>query len=344
MEMPPSPTALPPVRVVAVVPHWNRRDLLATLLDSLTLQTRHFDEVIVVDNGSSDDSVRFAQEKGARVVALDRNRGFAAAVNRGISAALEAPQPPMWIAILNNDVTLAPNWLAELLVAATETQSSDAAFITGKILSATNPALLDGTFDLLSRGACAARCGAGLPDTPPWNQPRVISFASMTAVLFRASVFRSLGTLDEIFGSYMEDVEFGLRCALAGCHGSYVPTAVAYHQGSATFGQWSSQSVFRISRNQLLLAAKHFAQQPRLPLIVGQGLWGLLALRHGCGRAFLRGKLAGWRDRRHLVRPDKTDNAALRALLKKSEEEILKLGRDTHLDQYWRAYFWLSPR
>ncbi len=166
----------------------------------------------------------------------------------------------------------------------------------------------------------------------------------MTAVLFRASVFRSLGTLDETFGSYMEDVEFGLRCALSGCHGSYIPAAVAYHQGSATFGQWSSQSVFRISRNQLLLAAKHFAHQPRLPLIVGQGLWGLLALRHGCGGAFLRGKLAGWRDRRQLTRPDKTDSAALRALLEKSEEEILKLGRETRLDQYWRAYFWLSPR
>jgi GT2 family glycosyltransferase len=343
MEMPPSPTALPPVRVVAVVPHWNRRDLLATLLDNLTLQTRHFDEVIVVDNGSSDDSVRFAREKGARVVAFDRNLGFAAAVNRGIAAALDAPQPPAWIAILNNDVTLATNWLAELLAAA-ETQLSDSAFLTGKILSAANPALLDGTFDLLSRAACAARCGAGLPDAPLWNQPRIIRFASMTAVLFRASVFRSLGTLDETFGSYMEDVEFGLRCALAGCHGSYIPTAVAYHQGSATFGQWSAQSVFRISRNQLLLAAKHFALQPRLPLIVGQGLWGLLALRHGCGRAFLGGKLAGWRDRRQLTRPDKTDSAALRALLEKSEEEILNLGRETHLDQYWRAYFWLSPR
>ncbi len=112
MEMPPSPTALPPVGVVAVVPHWNRRDLLATLLDNLTLQTRHFDEVIVVDNGSSDDSVRLAQEKGTRVVALDRNLGFAAAVNRGIAAALDGPQPPAWIAILNNDVTLATNWLA----------------------------------------------------------------------------------------------------------------------------------------------------------------------------------------------------------------------------------------
>jgi GT2 family glycosyltransferase len=342
MEMPPSPTASPPVRVVAVVPHWNRRDLLAGLLDNLTLQTRHFDEIFVVDNGSTDGSAHLAREKGARVVALDRNLGFAAAVNRGIAAALEAASPPVWIAILNNDVTLAPNWLAELLVAAA-TQSSDAAFITGKILSAANSAFLDGAFDELSRGACAARCGTGLPDAPIWNEPRVIRFASMTAALFRANAFRSLGTLDETFGSYMEDVEFSLRCALAGCYGSYIPAAVAYHQGSATFGQWSAQSVFRISRSQLLLAAKHFAQQPRLPLIIGQGLWGLLALRHGCGWAFLRGKAAGWRDRRQLARRQ-IDHAALRAILQASENEIRELGRQTRLDQYWRTYFWLSPR
>ena len=72
------------MKVAAVVPHWNRRDLLQTLLANLGEQTRPFDEIIVVDNGSADDSVLVAERAGARVIRLERNLGFAAAVNRGI--------------------------------------------------------------------------------------------------------------------------------------------------------------------------------------------------------------------------------------------------------------------
>ncbi len=85
----------------AVIPHWNRRELLDTLLRSIGDQTRPFDEVIVADNGSTDGSAQVAAQHGARVIELGRNFGFAAAVNRGIEAARSG-----WIAILNNDVVL----------------------------------------------------------------------------------------------------------------------------------------------------------------------------------------------------------------------------------------------
>ena len=151
---------------------------------------------------------RVVGKKPVRVIQLERNLGFAAAVNRGV----EASQSD-WIAILNNDVTLAPDWLQVLLEAALR---EDAWFATGKILSAEHPSILDGAFDEVSRGACAARCGAGQSDGAVWNLPRQIRFAPMTAALFRSSLFHEVGGLDEDFGSYMEDVEFGIRCALAG--------------------------------------------------------------------------------------------------------------------------------
>ena len=327
---------MPPDTVTAVIPHWNRRELLLSLLENLAQQTRPFDEIIVVDNGSTDGSVELAQQRGARVVALDQNLGFAAAVNRGIQAARSD-----WIAIINNDVTLAPNWLDALL---TNTSTQRPSFLTGKILSAADHSRLDGTFDEVSRGACAARCGSGKLDSSTWNETRAIHFAPMTAALFQSEIFRSVGGLDEVFGSYMEDVDFGIRCALAGFRGMYVPAAVAFHQGSATFGRWSANSVWRISRNQVLLAAKHFDRQPRLPIVIGQALWGLVALRRGCGWAFLRGKLAGLKDKRQL-RPSETQNAtALAALLEASEEQIFDIGKQTGFDLYWRAYFWLLRR
>jgi GT2 family glycosyltransferase len=322
--------------VAAVIPHWNRRDLLPPLFASLRAQTRPFDEILVVDNGSTDGSAAVAGDAGANVLRLERNFGFAAAVNRGIEAAAAD-----WVAILNNDVTLEPQWLERLLEAALQ---EDAWFATGKILNAFHPELIDGTFDELSRGACADRCGSGKPDAPLWNRPRRIRFAPMTAALFRKDLFTELGGLDESFGSYMEDVEFGLRCALSGCEGIYAPAAVAHHQGSQTLGMWNKATVWRIARNQVLLSAKHLSTQPRWPIVAGQLLWGLVALRHGRGWAWLSGRISGLRAagriRQVSVSAEKTNRLA--SILHASEDHILALARETSFDRYWRVYFWLS--
>jgi hypothetical protein len=318
----------------AVIPTWNRRDLLLNLFESLAAQTHRFDEIIVVDNGSTDDSAELAERAGAKVLRLGQNMGFAAAVNRGIAAA-----DTDWVAILNNDVTFEPDWLEKLLAA-----DQNAWFATGKILQAADHTRVDGAFDELSRGACASRCGSGKFDGPPWNQPRAIRFAPMTAAIFRRQLFRDLGGLDESFGSYMEDVDFGLRCALAGREGLYVPSAVAYHRGSATLGGWSKDTVWRIARNQVLLAAKHFRGQPSWPIVAGQLLWGLIAFRHGCGVTYRRGKLAGFRDagRMERVTTNEYTSKDLARVLEASEASILALARQTGFDSYWRAYFWLS--
>ena len=320
--------------VAAVIPHWNRRELLVALLESLRAQNRPFDEIIVADNGSSDDSAEVAERTGARVLRLGRNFGFAAAVNRGIETAQTD-----WVAILNNDVTLEPDWLGALLEAALR---ESAWFATGKILRAGTPGIIDGTFDEISRGACACRCGSGKPDGPWWSEPRTIRFAPMTAALFRRDLFHEVGILDESFGSYLEDVEFGLRCALAGRGGVYVPSAVAHHRGSATRGEWHSDTVRQIAHNQVLMAAKHFRGQPRFPIVVGQVLWALLAFRHGRGWSYLRGKIRGIRAARCLSA--QPGSARLTPILQASEHEIFELQRRTGFDGYWRAYFWLLRR
>src|SRR5579862_8914296 len=154
--------------VAAVIPHWNRRDLLSELLTNLRRQTRPFDEVIVADNGSTDDSRELAASLGAFVISLGKNLGFAAAVNRSVQSTQAD-----WIAILNNDVTLEPDWLVNLLAG---TENESAGFATGKILRANDHSVIDGTFDEISRSACPCRCGAGKPDSPFWNQPRRIHF------------------------------------------------------------------------------------------------------------------------------------------------------------------------
>ena len=325
------------MQVAAIIPHFNRRDLLDPLFKSLYSQSRAFDEIILVDNGSQDGSAALATALGARVISLEKNLGFAAAVNRGIESSTAG-----WIAILNNDVTLAPDWL-ELLLETT------ASFATGKILKASDHSLIDGTFDEISRAACAWRCGQGRPDAPVWNQRRQIRMAPMTAAIFRRSIFNEIGHLDENFGSYLEDVDFGIRCALAGHSGAYIPSAVAYHRGSATWGAWNKDTVKRIARNQILLTVKHFGGQPLWPIVAGQLLWGLVALRHFRGTSYLRGKFSGWKTARALYReptelsPELSEDRISR-LAFESEREIFALQQQTGFDRYWRAYFWLLPR
>jgi len=326
--------------VAVIIPTWNRSALLALALENLARQTFPVQRIIVVDNGSTDESVSVAKRAGAEVISLGANAGFAAAVNRGIREAAGME----WICILNNDVTLEPDWLAQIMgkleagVAAGEFW-----FATGKLLDAQARDRIEGSFDAVCRGGCAWWCGHGRLDSPMWNQPRTMQLAPFTAAVFRTATFDRVGLLDESFESYLEDVDFGLRCATAGLSGLYVPEAVAYHQGSATLGRWHPDTVRRMARNQLLLVAKHYPRNWVLrygwQVFVAQSLWGFIALRHGALVSYLAGKADGLRQFREVRGKSCVD---LPAILEKSEREIREIQQLTGFDLYWRLYFALT--
>lgn len=329
--------------VTVVVPNWNRCELLERLLERLREQTCPIQEVLVVDNGSEDRSAAAAEARGARVIRLGVNAGFSRAVNEGV----RQTRTP-WLAIVNNDVEPSSDWLEQLMETA---QESHAWFAAGKLLNAARRDSIDGAFDVVCRGGCAWRAGHGRPDGPEWTQPRSIQFAPMTASLFRTRLFEDVGLLDEGFESYLEDVDFGLRCALKGYTGIYAPRAVAYHAGSATLGVWHRDTVRRVARNQVLLVAKHYPDKSLVrygwPILVAQSLWGLVALRHGAGLAYLRGKLEAIGRLRRLRRQafetrSAEDSGRLREILEDSEREILALQQKTGFDIYWKLYFALT--
>jgi GT2 family glycosyltransferase len=162
-------------------------------------------------------------------------------------------------------------------------------------------------------------------------------------------VFERVGFLDEKFESYLEDVDFGLRCAQAGLAGVYVPEAVAYHQGSATLGRWHGETVRKIARNQLLLVAKHYPPNWILrygwPVFIAQTLWGFIALRHGALFSYLAGKGQGLRQFREVRADGRADLAStgnLPPILERSEEEIRAIQQLTGFDLYWKLYFALT--
>ncbi len=321
--------------VTALIPTWNRRALLERLVVRLREQARPPEQILVVDNGSSDGSADAAARLGARVIRMEDNLGFSRAVNCGIESCSTD-----WIAIVNNDVEPAPEWLDRLLEAA---ERRRAWFAAGKILNSADRERIDGTYDLLCRGGCPWRAGHGRRDGGQFSKERPISVAPATAALFRTELFRRVGLFDEAFGSYLEDVEFGIRCALAGCQGVYVPTALAWHEGSATLGRWNPEVVRLVARNQVLLVARHYSRQMAVrylwPVVVAQALWGLLAVRHGTGRAWLRGKAEGIR---LFAQTRGEGSEGVAGVLEAGEREIRSLQRQTGFDWYWRVYFLLT--
>jgi len=328
------------MNISAIVPLWNGRELLERLLDTLDAQTQPAAELLAVDNGSTDGAPELARRRGARVIPMGYNAGFACAVNRGITESRGE-----WIAVLNSDVELASDYFEALA-------ETGAWFATGRILkhgaaARGEPPKIDATFDAVCRGGTSWRVGSGRTDGPAFASARTIWSAPWTAALFRAELFQRVGLLEESFESYLEDVDFGLRCARLSLPGQYVPGAVAWHRGSASLGRWHPETVRRIARNQLLLAARHYPNaclaRWTWPILVAQSLWGGVALRHGAGWAWIRGVLEGVRNF-STVRRKSTLFASepLRRVLAENERSIRQLQSDTKFDFYWRLYFLLA--
>src|SRR5690242_14229356 len=167
-------------RVAVVVPNWNGRHWLPGLLQSLGRQHEPAREVILVDNGSSDDSVPYARsaDPGLHVLELGRNTGFAAAANAGIRAAASE-----FVALVNTDVVLADDWIDRMSSALRE--HPEAAAVACKMLDLDDPTRVYDAGDVLRRdGVCEQRGRFG-PDDGRWDTPGEVSGACAGAAIYR---------------------------------------------------------------------------------------------------------------------------------------------------------------
>jgi len=300
-----------------VVPSWRGRAHVESLLESLAQQTRPAERILIVDGGSADGTAEVARRAGADFIDLGQNRGFAFAVNHGIAQS-DAPR----IAVLNNDLRLAPDWLEKI-------GEAGAPYAVGKVFAWDSQITIDATWDLLSESGIPMRAGHGKSDSSFWNQPRSIPLAPWTAILIRRDYWLATGGLDETFESYLEDVDIGMRGLKLGYRGQYLPDAVAWHRGSSTLGAWHPRQVRLSSRNQLRLVARH-GTPDWWKVFVGQALWGLAATRHGCFREWCLGK----RDAIRSFDQDRSDSGMLHL-----EQEIFEVGAATGFDRFWRWYW-----
>lgn len=279
-----------------MIPSWNSVGLLPALLDSLRDGGEEL-EVLVVDNGSSDGTVELLRERNVPHLALPRNIGFAAAMNRGI-AATAAP----FVFGLNADTVVAPGAIAALR----QVLAGDPGLggVQPRILQLedSNPgnpaaARLYSAGMALTRDGRAVETGAGERQAEVFLRKREIFGVCGAAWLLRRELFARLGGYDESYVSFYEDVDLNVRARIAGSHFAYVPEAVVWHLGNASwqagFERPGAENARLVSRNRIATQAK-FIPATSLPRIVAVELGSLLrAARQGRLGATMRGKLEG---------------------------------------------------
>jgi len=281
-------------RVTVAIPNWNGARFLPSCLDSLRAQTFRKFDVVIVDNGSTDESLELLARNYAevRLVRWAANRGVAAAFNEGVRQCRGE-----MLALLNNDMELDPGWLQALVDALDADPSAGAA--AAKILFIDRKTI-NSAGDLYRRDGVPGNRGVHEVDEGQYDRSEYVFGASGGASLFRRRLFDEIGFFDERLVSYCEDVDWAWRMQLAGYRCLYVPDAVAYHWGSATGG--GALASYYCGRNFIRVLLKN------LPASVLRRHWGAIlgrelglaleALRHGrepAARARLAGQWAGVR-------------------------------------------------
>jgi GT2 family glycosyltransferase len=323
------------LRATVVIPNWNGETVLNRCLTSLSGQSFGDFETILVDNGSADASVDFTARNfpEVRVISLDDNRGFSAAVNTGIRAS-EAE----YVALLNNDTEADPAWL-EALVRAAES-CPEAGLFASKLVDFYDRRLLDGAGDVLRRSGLPYRVGHQELDRGQFDQPAFVFGACAAAALYRRTLLEEIGLFDEDFFAYCEDGDVSFRAQLAGYRCLYVPGAVVYHMGSASTGGKRSSTATQLgTQNSVNLLVKNLPTA-----LVGRSLPALLAGQlsrvvitsfSSAGlRAHLGGLTGAWRllprmlkKRKYIQNKRRVSDCYVRRLLRESSRRAIESQR-----------------
>lgn len=233
------------MQTAVVIPNWNGRDEIGDCLTSLQSQTLH-PHVIVVDNGSVDDSVNYIRETfpDVELIELPKNTGFAGGVNTGIKRAMALGV--QYVALLNNDAVAERDWLKNLVGALEENEKTG--IVTSKIIS-TDKTHLDSTGDYLTSWGLPYPRGRSESDLNKYDAQTEIFAASGGASLYRAKMLKEVGLFDEDFFAYYEDVDISFRAQLAGWKVQFIPEAIVYHKISATSSKIKGFTTFQTLKN-----------------------------------------------------------------------------------------------
>jgi GT2 family glycosyltransferase len=291
----------PSPKVSIVILNWNGQKYLEKFLPSV-LSTHYPNfEVIIADNGSTDDSITFLQTKypGIHLIRFTENYGFA----KGYNEALKQVKSEYYV-LLNSDVEVAPDWL-QPQVDLLENDSNIVA-CQPKILSYASRKMFDyagaagGWLDKygypFAKGRVFDICEE---DNGQYDQSEPIFWASGAALFIRSATFHEMTGFDEYFFAHQEEIDLCWRIQLAGYKIYSCPSSIVYHVGGGTLPRGNSLKTYLNFRNNRIMMSKNLPLSKKLWLMParnfldGISAWkGLLTGDGGYFIAILRAQLA----------------------------------------------------
>ena len=256
-------------KVAVVILNWNGRHFLEQFLPAVIHAIGNKMEVIVVDNGSSDDSIVFLQQNYPAIQQIihTQNLGFAKGYNEALKQV-----PADYYVILNSDVEVTPDWLQPMI----QLLEGDAtiAACQPKLLAYNNKKMFEyagaagGWLDKygypFAKGRIFDICEE---DKGQYNQTEPIFWASGAALFIRASVFHEVKGFDEYFFAHQEEIDLCWRIQLAGYKIYSCPSSVIYHVGGGTLPKGNSLKTYLNFRNNKIMLSKNLPFAKKLWIV-----------------------------------------------------------------------------
>ncbi len=307
-------------KISMIVVNWNGQRFLSDCLGSLSRQTYANREIILVDNGSEDSSVRYVKANfpSVKIIELGKNTGFTGGNTEGLKAA-----DGDFVALVNNDTQAEDQWLENLIQPMLE--NSTVGICASKLLFEAGRTI-NSAGDGLTTAAVGLNRGLG-KDGALFSNPEFVFGACGAGALYRRSMLDEIGFLDQDFFLYDEDTDLSFRAQLAGWKCVYVPDAIIYHKANATAGRLSDTHVYYHTRNLEFVWIKNMPAGLLLryahhKMMQEAGSFCYLCLRHRKWRPFFKAKRDAlqmlpimWQKRRAIQARRRVPNSGLRSLM-----------------------------
>lgn len=254
--------------VSIIILNWNGEKFMKECIDSV-LNTEYSQmEIIIVDNGSTDNSLKIINSfsNSLKLISHSQNLGFAAGMNSGIKAAQGE-----FVVTLNNDLVVDQDWLGrpvEILRSKLEV-----GIISCRQMVYGKDDIIDIVFSKPSPYLLPVPVGSDqkYSEHPEFHTEREVSGASGASVIYRKSLLDKFNGFDERFFAYHEESDLQKRASKSGWKCMYVPSAVVYHMGSRSFGKLSRTFHYYHERNRWWYIVKNFSVLKiltHLPLLI----------------------------------------------------------------------------
>lgn len=309
-----------------IVLNYNSKKYLNDCLNSLSdiNYPKYKYEVILADNASSDDSVKWVQENYPWVttVEFDKNYGYAGGNNKAVDSAKGE-----YVLFLNPDTVVDENWLIELAKTVLNS-SDDVVSYASKVMFMDNPSIIQTTGLIMTPIGNGYSIGFGRDDSDMFNKSKYITSPEGCSFLIKKSVFIDLGGFDQDYFAYVEELDLSYRAWLSGFKAIYVPTSILYHKVGGNWGNIGTPfRIFYSQKNRLATILKNFELHNAIKGLVISLLFDVVRLGMFLVKGNLKGAIAILKGNYYFIRN-------IPQVIKK--RKIIQIGRKMSDDKMYK--------